>query len=141
MPQSVPPWATWLWVAGQSDEPPKPKRCCFDEALTSLARRIPGLRLFGVLNGTMPSTLSCTANCFGSPMGSVGARLGASLDALLRGCSQVVIINNPLSGAFIAASLFSPSPAVGIHGLLGATGATATAAALRLDAQVTTCLA
>ena len=59
----------------------------------------------------------------------------ALIDIVLRGASQVVLINNPVSGVLIITSLFFPSPIVGVHGVLGLTGATFTAMVLRLDAQ------
>lgn len=69
--------------------------------------------------------------------GVVSAQAGGSrriLDGLLRGLSQVMIINNPLCGLFVLSALFAAgSPATAMAGVLGLLGSTLMAAHLNLD--------
>ena len=122
---SVPAYATWTRNRGDGRQP-APRQCCFDEVASSLAERVPFLRSLRHLNATMPQSL-----LLATQPGLIN-RVLLMVDATLRGASQVVIINNPLSGALIVASLFFPSPVVGVHGVLGLLGATLAAVVLRL---------
>ena len=63
--------------------------------------------------------------------------LGLWADAFLRGASQVVLTNNPISGALILGGLFAADAFVASCGVVGLFGATATAVLLRLDLQAT----
>ena len=133
---TVPPYATWLWTTAEPiDDDKPPRRCCFDEAATAVARMLPVLEPLKHCDGTLPKTLEFTATKSSTRSGACGRRLLAALDAWLRGASQVVVINNPLAGILIVASLFFPSPVVGVYGVLGLSAATTAAALLRFDAQ------
>ena len=117
----------------------KPRRCLTDEFAVWIASLIPCLKPLRYFNGTMPVTLELSSiSACDTFVGWLLLMLLAFVDAWLRGASQVVIINNPFSGIFIVASLFFPFAEVGAHGLLGLTGATAAAFALKLDQQAIT---
>ena len=90
---------------------------------------MPCLRWIRFLNGTMPEVLIFTARP------GIPALLARIVDAMLRGASQVVVINNPICGVLILMSICFPSPLVGAHGMLGLVGATVTAYVLQLDAH------
>ena len=126
---TVPAYATWKQTRAEDAEPPKPRRCCFDEIAYSVAEKISCLQWLSLANGTMPATLLVT-----SKPGAARYVLHL-LDSVLRGSSQVVIINNPIAGALILASLYFPSPLVGVHGTLGLLGATFAAYLLGFDAH------
>ena len=57
------------------------------------------------------------------------------VDAWLRSASQVVMINNPLSGLLIILACCFPSAVVGAHGALGLTAAVVVAKSFGLDRQ------
>ena len=59
-------------------------------------------------------------------------------DAYLRGASQVVVINNPISGVLVILACLFPSTIVGVHGMLGLLGATFMAYLLDLDEHALT---
>ena len=135
----VPAWATWNWASEDDEEEKPPRRCCFDEVAAFVAARVPCLQVIGALNGTMPTTVEFASKQPVTSLTEVAGRTAFGfLDALLRGASQVVVINNPVSGSLIVASLFFPSTIVGFHGVLGLLGSTMTAKVLRLDAQALT---
>ena len=119
-------YATWNWLRPEEPEP-LPRRCCFDELAARLSERLPCLQPLSHLNGTMPSTLFLAA------MPGLLPTMMHFTDALLRGASQVVVINNPLAGALIVTSLFFPSAAVGYYGALGLLGGTLIAFLLGFD--------
>ena len=128
---SVPGWATWIWPSEFEEADKLPRRCCFDEVATVVAAWAPCLKVLGALNGTMPITIEFSSREQALPLRSAFG----FVDATLRGASQVVVINNPISGIFIVASLCFPSAVVGVHGVVGLLGATLAAKMLRLDAQ------
>ena len=119
-------FATWNWLRPEEPEP-LPRRCCFDELAARLSERLPCLQPLSHVNGTMPSTLFLAA------MSGLLPTMMHFTDALLRGASQVVVINNPLAGALIVTSLFFPSAAVGYYGVLGLLGGTLIAFLLGFD--------
>lgn len=132
---SVPPWATWT-SSQRHEEQQRARRCCIDELASWLAAHVPVLKALAVLNATMPATIVFTArDSKAHTCWRLLRRFFACVDAWLRGASQVVIINNPVSGIFITAALFVPSATVAVYGMLGLTGATAAAMILKLDAQ------
>jgi urea transporter len=119
---SIPAFATWE-MGAQQHELRAPRRFLFDALAARVGRQIPALRVLALFDGTMPAAARTATKI-------LPARL---FDGWLRGASQVVIVNNPVCGAFILAAVLVPSTSAGLHGLLGLTGATAAALLLRLD--------
>ena len=93
--RAVAAWGTWE-TDSTAAKPAAPRRFVFDARARALARRLPPLRHLGVVSGTMPSLA----------LASSAWRPARWLDGLLRGASQVVIVNNPVAGVLILASLF-----------------------------------
>ena len=129
---SVPGWATWTWRTEQADPRRPARHVCFDELCSWIAAKVPGLSWLGAVNGTMPCTLLFTES---STAPWLVRRVAAVVDAWLRSASQVVVINNPLSGLLIMLACCFPSAVVGAHGALGLTGAVGAALLLGLDRQ------
>ena len=104
------------------------RRIWFDELCLAIGRRAPPLQKLGHVNGTMAVFTQTVAST---------SRVLLWADAFLRGASQVVLTNNPISGALIIGGLFAADAFVASCGVVGLFGATATAVLLRLDLQAT----
>ena len=121
--RSVAALAAWeLPAEAPAIEPPR--LFLFDALCLVIAGKVPMLKSLGMINGTMADLADV---CMKQPW---PIRMA---DAALRGASQVMMINNPLGGAFMIGALFIPAPAFAVAGLLGLLGATLGAFALRLD--------
>ena len=104
------------------------RRIWFDGLCLAVGRRAPLLQKLGHVNGTMAAFTQTVAST---------SRVLLWADAFLRGASQVVLTNNPISGALILGGLFAADAFVASCGVVGLFGATATAVLLRLDLQAT----
>ena len=94
--QSLPSFATWTDAKEQPDVKPI-RRIWFDELCLAIGRRAPPLQKLGHVNGTMAAFTQTVAST---------SRVLLWADAFLRGASQVVLTNNPISGALILGGLF-----------------------------------
>ena len=74
------------------------RRIWFDELCLAIGRRAPPLQKLGHVNGTMAAFTQTVAST---------SRVLLWADAFLRGASQVVLTNNPISGALIIGGLFA----------------------------------
>lgn len=129
---SVPGWATWTWSTSHDDAKHPARRIWFDELCSSLASKCPLLRFVQHVNGSMPCTLIFSESGR-TPL--LVRRTAAFVDAWLRSASQVVILNNPLSGLLIVLACCFPSVVVGAHGALGLSGAVVAALLIGFDRQ------
>lgn len=122
--QSVSPYQTWTAPVEPMDQ--TEQRFVIDRCFQAVGAKVPCSRALTLVNGTMPEWGKvCVAS---APLGLV--------DAMLRGSSQVIMVNNSLSGFLILLALFIPAasgdPAawgsaalVGVAGLLSLFGSTA----------------
>ena len=132
--QSVSPFQTWTAPAEPKDQ--TEEQFVIDRFFASVAAKFPFLRPLALVNGTMPEFgQACAAS---TPLGL--------LDASLRGSSQVIIVNNSLSGLLILLALFIPAASddsaawtaaalVSVAGILSLFGATAFAVIAGIDSH------
>jgi urea transporter len=115
------------WELPAAPMPVEPPRLFITDALCFwLAQKFPWLKPVSMLNGTMATSAEVCMR---------GAWPLRCADAILRGSSQVMMINNPIGGLLMLGALFVPSAPPAVAGLLGLLGATLCAFALRLDAH------
>lgn len=132
--QTLAPYSTW---EAPRPAPQKFKARSFivDKALYRITTLVPFLRRLRVLKGTMAWAARNTAQ---NPVTQF-------LDSLLRGMSQCVICNSPVTGLFLMGALFAAGTKSGenahaayvaVCGLLGILGSSAGALLLGVDANL-----